>query len=597
MNSDPSKPKYICGIDLGTTNTTLASVAIGDDTRTIRDLSIPQLTKPGTLLERASLPSFIYLPHADEMADGSMALPWNSSMEFMVGDGARTRGAEVPLRLVSSAKSWLGHAGVDRRSPILPQHAPPDVSKLSPIEASTAYLQHVVEAWNTQHPDSRLEEQLVYLTVPASFDAAAKDLTIEAAARAGLTQVNLLEEPQAAFYAWLHRTSESWRDIVKAGDRILVCDVGGGTTDFSLIEVIDQNGDLTLERIAVGDHILLGGDNMDLTLAHHLLGKFTAAGKKLDANQQRSLVQAARQAKEKLLSNPELQSESIVVLGRGSKLIGGKLKTELTREEIENILIDGFFPQCALNDIPQQQPRTGFMQIGLPFASEPGITKHLAQFLTTHHTSERGISHILLNGGVFNSEVLRTRLVKIVGGWFESTPSLIQDSDHNQAVARGAAYLGNSKVSGGMRIRAGTARSYYIGIETPMPSVPGVKPPINALCVVPFGMEEGSHATVPGGELGLVVGQDVEFRFLNSSTRKDDAIGTMLDSFTWPDHLTEGSPIRMTLSADELDAGSVVPVRLEVHVTEIGTVEIWAVNQTSEKRWRLEFNVRESGTE
>ncbi|MEE2902706.1 MAG: Hsp70 family protein, partial [Myxococcota bacterium] len=566
MSDEASHQKYICGIDLGTTNTTLASVAIEDDAQSISDLSIPQLTKPGTLLERSSLPSFIYLPHADEMADGAIALPWNQGIEFMVGDGARTRGAEVPLRLVSSAKSWLGHDGVDRRSPILPQHAPPDVPKVSPIEASTAYLQHIVEAWNSQNPDFKLEEQVVYLTVPASFDAAAKDLTIEAAARAGLTQVNLLEEPQAAFYAWLHRANESWRDTVKAGDRILVCDVGGGTTDFSLIEVIDQDGELTLERIAVGDHILLGGDNMDLTLAHHLLGKFTAEGKKLDANQQRSLVQAARQAKEKLLSNPELESEPIVVLGRGSKLIGGKLKTELTREEIEKILIDGFFPHCGLSDVPQQQPRAGFMQIGLPFASEPGVTRHLAQFLMRHQTAERGISHILLNGGVFNSEVLRQRLVGIVGGWFSNELSLIEDSDHNQAVARGAAYLGATKINGGMRIRAGTARSYYIGIETPMPSVPGVKPPINALCVVPFGMEEGSTAQVPGGELGLVVGQSVEFRFLSSSTRKEDVIGTMLDSYTWPDHLTEGSPIRMSLSADDLEAGSIVPVRLEVHV-------------------------------
>ena len=583
-----SQARYVCGIDLGTTNSTLAATQLDTSAVEVHDFAVAQLSKPSTVVERDSLPSFVYLPQADELPANALHLPWSTQMEYMVGTGARERGAQVPLRMISSAKSWLSHAAIDRRGAILPHASPPDVPKMSPIAASAAYLTHLKLAWNAAHPEDPLEQQQVYLTVPASFDAAAKDLTLEAASAAGLTSVSLLEEPQAAFYAWLHRVQDAWRDHVSAGDRILVCDIGGGTTDFSLIEVKDNAGELSLERIAVGDHILLGGDNMDLALAHHLHEKLRQANKKLDASQQRSLIQAARTAKEKLLADASLESEPIVILGRGSKLIGGKIKTELTRAEIETLLIDGFFPTCALTDSPTEQPRTGFMQIGLPFASEPEITKHLAQFLQRHGSSDRPVTHVLLNGGVFNAPILSERLMQIISSWMPQAPQLIEDADHNLAVARGAAYLGAIRQSGGIRIRAGTARSYYIGIETPMPSVPGVRPPINALCIVPIGMEEGSSAQIPGG------GQAVEFRFLSSSLRKQDQVGSMLDQYTWPDHLTEGAPLFMTLQAENLEPGSVVPVRLEVHVTEIGTVEIWAVAQSEGHRWRLEFNVRET---
>jgi molecular chaperone DnaK (HSP70) len=588
---------FIVGVDLGTTNTTLASVPLAglDDERgvEIADFEVPQLVGPGSVVPRKSLPSFLYLPHAGELSEGALDLPWASGRGFAVGAFARDRGAQVPLRLVSSAKSWLCHAGVDRRAPILPFQAPEEVEKLSPIDAATRYLEHVRDAWDAAHPEARLADQTLFLTVPASFDAAARDLTLEAAARAGLTAgLTLLEEPQAAFYAWLGRVGDAWRDRLHAGDRVLVCDVGGGTTDFSLIEVSDQDGNLALERVAVGDHILLGGDNMDLALAHVLHARLRAEGKKLDAGQGRALVQAARAAKERLLSDASLESEKITILGRGSKLIGAKITTELTRPMLEAALLDGFFPQCGRDAAPETQKRTGFMELGLPFAVDAGITRHLAAFLA-RHAADRPITHVLFNGGVFNGRVLRDRLLAIIGSWLDRPPTLLIEAEHDLAVARGAAYFGATKLGKGIRIRAGTARSYWLGIETPMPSVPGVQPPINALCVAPFGMEEGSEAKVPGGTLGLVVGQPVEFRFLSSSIRKDDAIGAVLDDYTWPDWLTEGPPIQATLDAEGLEPGSVVPVRLEVKVTEIGTVEIWSAHTDGPGRWRLEFNVRE----
>jgi len=587
--------RFIVGIDLGTTNCALASVPQGavDGEVVVSDCPIQQLERPGSVVPKPTLPSFVYLPSNGELPEGSMDLPWAGGRDYMVGLGARERGAQVPLRLVSSAKSWLCHAGVDRRAPILPFQAPPEVEKLSPIAAATAFLSHLREAWDAEHPDDELAEQALYLTVPASFDAAARDLTIEAARRAGLGTPSLLEEPQAAFYAWLGRLGDTWRDILKPGDRIGVIDVGGGTSDFSLIEVTDDGGNLALERVAVGEHILLGGDNMDLALAHHLMGKLRAANKKVDAQQSRALVQAARNAKEKLLSNPEIESEKITIMGRGSKLIGGKISTELDRAELESILLDGFFPVCGADAAPATARRTGFAEMGLPYAVDAGVTKHLASFLARHTDAERPLTHVLFNGGVFNGSVLRDRLMSIIGSWTTTPPTLLPEADHDLAVARGAASFGATKLGKGVRIRGGVARSYYIGIETPMPSVPGVEPPIRALCIVPFGMEEGSQAGVPGGELGLVVGQPVAFRFLSSTDRKDDAPGTLLDEYTWPDHLTEGAPLEATLEAEGLEPGSLVPVRLEVQVTEIGTVEIWSVQVDGPGRWRLEFNVRE----
>jgi molecular chaperone DnaK (HSP70) len=591
-----SEPRFIVGIDLGTTNSAMAAIdrqAIVDDHPPAPEVeAVPQVVAPGSVLPRKMLPSFLYLSAEGELPPGSLDLPWAADRRFAVGGGARDRGGEVPLRLVHSAKSWLCHPGVDRRAPILPFQAPPEVEKISPIDASVRYLEHLRDAWTSARPEAPLAEQEIFLTVPASFDAAARDLTIAAAKSAGLERLTLLEEPQAAFYAWISRVGDDWRKRLKPGDQILVCDVGGGTTDFSLIEVRDREGNLELERVAVGDHILLGGDNMDLALAHHLAAQLAQEGKRLDAGQQRALIQAARDAKEKILGDETLESAPITILGRGSKLIGGKISTTLTRADVERVLLDGFFPLCGLDAVPSTQRRTGFMELGLPFAVEPGITKHLALFLRRHAKPGVLPTHLLFNGGVFNSPILRQRLIEVLTG-FGRRPVVLEESDHDLAVARGAAYYGASRLGRGIRIRGGTARSYWIGIETSMPSVPGVRPPIRAMCVVPFGMEEGTEATVPGTQLGLVVGEPVEFRFLSSSTRKTDFIGNVLDEFEWPDHLVEGAPLVATLEPEGVEPGTVVPVRLEVKVTEIGTVEIWSVRTDGPGRWRLEFSVRE----
>ncbi|MCK6544693.1 Hsp70 family protein [Myxococcota bacterium] len=588
--------RYIVGIDLGTTNTALGFV----DTSTLAEdkpvetqvFDIPQLTAPGTVLARPTLPSFTYLADAAELPAGALDLPWAKGRTFMVGTAAHERGAEVPLRLVGSAKSWLSHRAVDRRANILPHQAPEGVQKISPVAASTLYLEHVRDAWNASRPE-KLETQHVLLTVPASFDAAARDLTIEAAQKAGFSDVTLLEEPQAAFYAWLSRIGDKWRKQLKAGDRVLVCDVGGGTTDFSLIDVRDDAGNLALERVAVGDHLLLGGDNMDLLLAHHLSEKLAKDGKKLDAGQQRALVLAAKRAKEQLLGDPTLAAAPVTILGRGSKLIGGKIKVDLERADIERLLIEGFFPRVSREEKPERARRAGFMELGLPFVSDTAITRHLAHFLATHGKGELP-THVLFNGGVFNSPLLRSRLVEVIGSWSggRDAPRVLEGADYDLAVARGASYYGAVQQGRGIRIRGGTARSYYIGIETSAPAIPGVAPPIRALCVVPYGMEEGTEARVPGGELGLVVGEPVEFRFLSSTTRKDP-IGFVLDEYSWPEHLTEGSPLVSMMEADGIEPGTLVPVRLHVKLTEIGTLELWSVATDDSRRWRLELNVRE----
>ncbi len=579
----------IVGIDLGTTNTALAEAA---DDRPPQTFDLLQLIGPGDAQDRSTLPSFLYLAGEGEFPPGSLDLPWATEPSFMVGEAARARGSEAPLRLVSSAKSWLSHTGVDRRADILPAQTPPQQPKVSPVEASVRLLRHVREAWTHRFPDRPLEDGQVYLTVPASFDAVARELTVEAAAAAGLRQVTLLEEPQAAFYAWLAEVGDGWRDALDPGDRVLVCDVGGGTTDFSLIEVTDDgDGNLGLERVAVGDHLLLGGDNMDLALAHHLATALARGTKKLDASQGRALVAGARRAKEELLGQPDLDKATFTLLGSGRKLIGGKIKVELERATLEAVLLDGFFPACAADDAPVEQPRTGFMELGLPFVADAAITRHLAHFLATHAGGTMP-SHILFNGGVFNARLLQDRLLEVVSSW-GTAPKVLTGSSNDLAVSRGAAYYGVVRSQGGLRIRGGVARSYYIGIQSSMPAVPGVEPPIRALCVVPFGMEEGTETVVPGGELGLVVGAPVKFRFLSSTTRPDDTIGTILDEYTWPDHLTETAPVTTVLEAEGMEPGTLVPVRLEVKVTEVGTLELWSVASESGQRWRLEYNVRE----
>ena len=388
--SGVSGSRYSLGIDLGTTHCALAWLDIGASSGEQTQhgvLGIPQLIAPGSVEQPKLLPSFLYLPHPDELAPGELALPWGGPSDAIVGEMARSRGAATPIRLVASAKSWLCHPGVDRRAAILPNGAPAEVPHLSPLDASIRYLAHLREAWNHAHPEAPFADQSVTVTIPASFDPAARELTAEAARAAGFASLTLLEEPQAALYSWIQQSAGAWRKSVKPGDVILVVDVGGGTSDFSLIAVTGLEGKLELHRVAVGDHILLGGDNMDLALAHVVARKLAAEGSPLDAWQMRSLTFACRGAKEALLGDAALQSLPIVVPSRGSKLIGGSIRTELSRGEVDAAILDGFFPQVDASARPQARARAGLTQIGLPYAQDAAVTRHLAAFLGRQATA------------------------------------------------------------------------------------------------------------------------------------------------------------------------------------------------------------------
>ncbi|MGE0826727.1 MAG: Hsp70 family protein [Candidatus Binatia bacterium] len=600
-----SSPRYIVGIDLGTTNSVVAYVDTLADNEPpkIELFRIPQLVAPGDVEEREGLPSFLYLPASREFPEGSLQLPWADDRSFVVGTLARTRGAEVPGRLIASAKSWLCHVGVDRTAPILPWGGGDDLEKMSPLEVSAQYLEHLREAWNFNmaRDDAALalENQEIFLTVPASFDAAARELTVHAAERAGLPSVRLLEEPQAAFYSWIEDAGESWRKKVKVGDVILVCDIGGGTTDFSLIAVSDEAGELELKRIAVGEHILLGGDNMDLALAYAVQQRMTAKGTKLDAGQLRGLWQSCRVAKENLLQPDAPEKHPLTILGRGSSVIGGTIRTDLSYGEVEATLVDGFFPRCASTDMPKTGRRVGFQEMGLPYAADPAITRHLAKFLTrqqdTGTSSQTFVqpTAVLFNGGVMKSALLQARLVEVLNSWIspEEGQALrtIEGTDLDHAVARGAAYYGLARRGKGIRIRGGAARAYYIGIETSMPAIPGMAAPLKALCVAPFGMEEGTESDIPGQEFGLVVGEPAQFRFLGSTTRRGDQLGEMIEE---PEEdIEELTPLETTLSWIGQE-GVTIPARLHIHLTEVGTLELWAVSRDDAHRWKLEFNVR-----
>ena len=607
--------KYIVGIDLGTTNSALARCdAITEEDSRIEVLSIPQLVNPGEVAERTLLPSFLYIPGEFDFPKGSTTLPWDPEPKLVIGELARKRGAESPNRLVASAKSWLSYAGVDRTAPILPWQAPDEVPKLSPVDVSSQFLQHLRTVWDNGQaagqPELAFAEQDVLLTVPASFDEEARELTRRAAEQAGLQNVTLLEEPQAAFYAWLESQGNTWRSRIKVGDLVLVCDIGGGTTDFSLITVSEENGELTLKRVAVGDHILLGGDNMDLALARLLQQRLEASSHRVDTWQLHGLWHQCRMAKEKLFASPRTQSAPITLLGKGTKLIGGTIKTELTREDLDQVLVKGFFPEVASSELPARQRRVGFQELGLPYAADAAITKHLARFLSDQIRNSpeaaairRGRSglacptHILFNGGVMKAAVLRDRVIQVLNSWLKEEgfdglgeQQILDAPDLEHAVARGAAYYGKARRGRGVRIRSGASRTYYIGIESAMPAVPGMEAPLKALCVVPFGMEEGTEATIPNREFGLVVGEPAEFRFLTSSIRKQDHVGSLLED--WGDDLEELGPLEVTLTLDG-QQGTVVPVRLATRVTEIGTLEVWCVSRDAKQRWKLELNIRE----
>jgi molecular chaperone DnaK (HSP70) len=581
--------RYVIGIDLGTTNSALAYAELHERSEQIEaePMLIPQLTNPGEVRDEALLPSSLYIPGGRDFPAGSLALPWNPDPALVVGRLAQKRGSENTGRLVSSAKSWLSHAGVDRTAAILPRNAPEGVEKISPVDASTQYLAHLHSAWNAQFSDAPFVDQDIYVTVPASFDAVARELTLKAAERAGCPNVTLLEEPQAAFYAWIERHAD-WRERVGAGDLILVVDIGGGTTDFTLIAVTEAKGELTLERVAVGEHILLGGDNIDLALAHTVAARLTAKGTRIDAFQMQALWNHCRAGKEALLDPASAAQEyPVTILGKGSGLVGGTIKAALTRADVQTVL-ESFFPLAGRDAAPEKQKRSAIQEIGLPYATDAAVTRHLAHFLAQQRGGFAQPTHVLFNGGVLHAPFVRDRLLEVLNSWVERPVQLLSGEDLMQAVARGAAYYGAARRGRGVRIRGGIPRSYYIGVESAMPAVPGFAAPLKAFTVASFGMEEGTDVRIPGREFGLVVGEPAEFRIFSLVVRKSDAPGTWIEEIG--EDLQEMPSMEVHFPGG--DANERVRVSFETVVTETGMLQLWCVARDG-RRWKLEFNVRE----
>ncbi len=587
--------RYSIGIDLGTTNSALAFRDVHEEGG-VAAATIPQLVNANEVAAESLLPSFLYIPGENEFPPGATALPWDANGRPIVGRFAQRRGAEVQRRLVASAKSWLSYSAVDRSAPLLPWNAAEGVPKLSPVDASAAYLRHLRLAWDHERPADPLADQEVLITVPASFDAVARELTEKAAKAAGFKSVTMLEEPQAAFYAWIER-HEDWRQRIGKGDLILVVDIGGGTTDFTLIAVGENDGQLKLDRVAVGDHILLGGDNIDLALAHTVAAELAERGIRIDATQLQALWNNCRLAKEKLLDPAApVEEVPVTILGRGSSLIGGTIKATLRRNQVEQVL-EAFLPHVSSTESLHKNRTAGLQEMGLPYAADAAITRHLAQFLRQSDTPRTGPgglacpTHILFNGGVLHAPFVRERLLSVLNGWLSeegfSEVQPLTGEDLMHAVARGAAYYGSARHGRGVRIRGGIPRSYYVGIETAMPSVPGIRTPVKALAVAQFGMEEGTSVSMPAREFGLVIGQTAEFRFFQSSARKHDTPGEIIDDFS--DELQELAPISVRL---EGESGALVAVTLETLITETGMLQLWCVARDG-RRWKLEFSVRE----
>ena len=579
--------RFIVGIDLGTTNSALAHIDAEAPSPKIVDDPAVQLVGPGEAAARPTLPSFLYLAGAHELPAGAGHLPWSTSDEaapVIVGEYARTQGMQVPRRLVGSAKSWLCHPNVDRLAAILPWGEPdPELTKVSPVDASARYLGHLAAQWRHTH-GSALGDEDVVLCVPASFDEAARELTLRAAAEVGL-RPTLLEEPQAAFYAWLAEHQETWRQVLSPGDQVLVFDVGGGTTDFSLISV---GADGAFERTAVGDHLLLGGDNMDLALARRVeqrLGAGTTRGGKLDAHQFQALVQSCRLAKERLLTDADRQSWTVTVAGRGSKLVGGTLRDEVGRAEVEELVLDGFLPRVPA-DVRFEKRGAAIRELSLPYAADPAITRHLAHFLRVHGARP---THVLWNGGVLHSLAIQARVLEVLGSWLGAPPKVLQSVSPDLAVARGAAYFGLARRGRGLRIGGGAARAYYLGVDTAE-----VRPgQITVLTLTPRGLLEGTEITLTEHALELLTNRPVRFRLFSSSDRVGDQAGQLL---VLPDDaLVELPPIYTVLRFSRSSQDTALSVLLRARLTELGTLDLECVARSTgnaDDRWHLGFDLR-----
>ncbi len=576
------------GIDLGTTNSALAWAGPRGP---VRVFEIAQLVAAGEVDRRPTLPSFLYFPDARELESGRVRLPWDPDPDAIAGVFARDFGALVPARQISSAKSWLSNAAVDRSAPLLPwmEEAP---RKLSPVQASSRLLAHLRGAWNHDHPDetSRLERQAIVLTVPASFDEEARELTVEAAREAGIGAVTLLEEPLAALYAWMAAHPRSLASTLGDGALILVCDVGGGTTDFSLIRASAEEGELVFERIAIGEHLLLGGDNLDLALAVMVEHKLPGGAARLSLAQRHTLRRKCSAAKELLLSDGGPPSVPVTLLGAGRGVVGGGVTAELTRDEVLGALWEGFLPLTLPDDLPARARRAVLRELGLPYESEAAITKHLAAFLTRAASVSGGgrlacPDAVLFNGGFFAPSAARERVLTALSGWCGKRPLLLGNARPETAVATGAAFYGRLRTgpAGSRRllIRAGSARAYYIGVAGGDLA--------SAVCVLPRGTQEGSAMAIDRA-FTVVANQPSAFTLYSTMTRADP-LNTVV-TFTPDDEAHRHAPLVTALRYGKRSRRVPVPVRLSASFTETGTLELWCESVTTEHRWRLSFNLR-----
>jgi hypothetical protein len=565
------------------------------DARAI-DFPIPQLQRPGEVAALTSLPSCLYVSGEHELPPGSTQLPWGESPKLIVGAFARWQGARVPGRLVASAKSWLCHAGVDRSAPILPWGAPAEVAKVSPVEASARLLSHISAAWNAAHPDAPLAQQEVVITVPASFDEVARALTVNAARQAGLEKFTLVEEPQAAFYNFTAHHRHDLADVLKDVRLVLVVDVGGGTTDFTLIQVDVADDGPALRRIAVGDHLMLGGDNMDAALARHVEARLVAGGRKLSATQWTQLVQATRAAKESLLGDNAPEQHVVTLAAEGSRLLSGTLSTEIKCAETERLILEGFFPACAPDEIPRRAARTALQELGLPYAQDAAITRHLAAFLRQHaaacfaalgndKNSLPRPDAILFNGGVFNSTQISKRLIEVVSSWWPDAPpiQLLPHDSLEFAVARGAACHGLVRRGLGRRIGGGAAHALYVGLAGEKKTSTA-----RAICLIPRGHEEGQPVELTSRPFELMLGRPVQFPLFSTTSDRIDRPGDVVEI---GDDFRALAPIH-TLFKTAGGKTAKVPVHLRATLTELGTLELWCVSNTDDERWRLEFELR-----
>lgn len=630
--------KASIGIDLGTSNCAVAITIVDEDlSKSTLDnacepkvIKLRQVVASDRIEGKDLLPSAIYIPPQAEL-DGSDYSSLRTSVNtnnhnvnpdsYIVGSYAREKGSLVPDRLVVSAKSWLCNNRVDRELPILPWKSKVAQDKhLSPVSATSLLLSHVLREVDDYLEQNKISHGVntdqceVVITIPASFDDIARRLTLKAIENAGFSNVTLFEEPQAAFYDWVESTKGSWREMLNSGDLILVCDVGGGTADFTLIAAVEkQDGTLGLERVNVGEHILLGGDNMDLALAIALQSEAKEAGKPdLDAWQFQSLVEFAKRGKEYLFSNESVETFKITIPTRGADLFADPIELELTQGLLSRVILDGFFPKITIDEDffnGKKQRRVGLRSSGLNYASDPALTRHLANFLYRSRSritedpelsSKIDVSNseivrpkaVLFNGGVFKSDVIRGKILSVINSITEDEVKILEGEDRSIAVARGASIVGFNKITGNeFKITAGTSNSYYIGIETTGLAVPGIVPELNGVCIVPMGTEEGGVVNLTDSEFDLVVGEEVEFKLFTSKDRPADTVGTVVEDVA--QELEEGAVVTVNIAeSSDLKTDDIVPVTLQAIVTDVGVIELYMKQVGIDSIWKLEFNTR-----